>query len=198
MVKLARFTEGLHLKNISNDSIMNQTVAAPTLKAILQNYVVGDGNHHDEWLDEEDFITEQMFGYTAYWLRAYYDDDNFDHKTRNYFISEFCRMPIAEHKKIIDRLNGSVNHVDLTLSDSLSCRFWSRVKTLFMEYDGDERTAIYFLKKFRDVYYFVIDGDNHADFPFLTLSFELETHHYRLKSIAAPCPSDTTVIVIDD
>ena len=68
---------------------------------------------------------------------------------------------------------------------------------MFMEYDGDERTALYFLEKFRDVYYFVIDGDNHVDFPFLTLSFELEKYQYRLKSTSAPRPSDTAVIVID-
>lgn len=198
MVKLARFTEGLHLKNISNDSIMNQTVAAPTLKDILQNYVEGDGNHHDEWLEEKDFITEQMFGYTAYWLRAYYDDDNFDYKTRNYFISEFCNRLTKEHERFNGRLNRSANHVDLTLSDSHSRRFWERVKASFMKYDGDERTAIYFLKKFRNVYYFACQGKDHADFPFLTLSAELGKHQYRLKSTAAPRPSDAAVIVIDD
>jgi len=197
MVELARFTERLYLKNVSNESMMNHSVAAPTVKAILQNYVAGDRNHYNESFEEQDLASILMFRNTKYWLRAYYEDDNFDYGTRNYFISEFCRVLANEDKKIFDRLKGSVNHVDLTLSDSLSRRFWARIKALFMEYDGDERTANYFLKKFRDVYYFVSRGKDHADFPFLTLSAELGKHQYRLKSTAAPRPSDTAVIVID-
>ena len=177
--------------------MMNQT-AAPTVKAILQNYVAGDRNHYNESFEEEDLASILMFRNTKYWLRAYYEDDNFDYKTRNYFISEFCRVLSSETKKIFDRLQGSVNHVDLTLSDSLSRRFWARIRALFMEYDGDERTANYFLKKFRDVYYFVSRGNDHVDFPFLTFSAELGKHQYRLKSTAAPRLSDTPVIVIDD
>jgi len=195
VVELARFTERLYLKN---ESMMNHSVAAPTVKAILQNYVAGDRNHYNESFEEQDLASILMFRNTKYWLRAYYEDDNFDYETRNYFISEFCRVLASEDKKIFDRLQGSVNNVDLTLSDSLSRRFWARIKALFMEYDGDERTANYFLKKFRDIYRSVIGSDNHTDFPFLTLSAELEKHQYRLRSTAAPHPSDTAVIVVDD
>ena len=145
----------------------------------------------------DDFTMTNIFRYIAYWLRKYYNDDNFDYKTRNYFTSEFCRKLIDEDKIISERLKRSANHVDRTLSVSLSRRFWARIKALFMEYDGDERTALYFLKKFQDVYYLVVRGDNHVDFPFLTICFQLEKHQYRLKSTSAPRASDTTVIVID-
>jgi len=198
VIELARFTKRLYLKNASDDSMMKRT-AAPTVKAILQNYLAGDGNRYgSESLEEYDPNATFIFHYTAYWLRAYYNDDNFDYKTRNYFISEFCRMLIAEDKKISHHLKESVNHVDLVLSDQLSRRFWARIKALFMEYDGDERTAIYFLKKFRDIYDAVIGRDNHVKFPFLTISSELKKHQYRLESTDAPRHGDAAVIVIDD
>ena len=66
MVELARFTEGLYLKNVLNDSMMNQT-DAPTVKAILQSCVAGDRDSYSESFEDDDITSAQIFRYTAYW-----------------------------------------------------------------------------------------------------------------------------------